>query len=347
MPQTMILTGDVNLMNVTDPSVPFRLVSPLFKQADVVFSNLETCLYDPPDDYDGVGKEGFYAPLGPGGEALKLAGIQAVGNANNVNYGEAAIKASNRRLDELGIAHCGAGNNSIEASKPTIIERDGVRFGFLQRTSVYWPTNQEATPKSPGVAAIKGHTAYQVPLHKIRPEIRQCNRPGVPPIILTWVDPEYLVQFREDVVKLRKQADIVVASCHWGVNEEVLQYMTEIAHTAIDAGADIVMGHGPHVLLPVEIYQGKVIFYGLGSFSFHTGHRGKKFGDWIGMMVRATIESKRLDRIAFQFVRHNDRNETVPRSVSDEQQALVDVATRSSERGTKIAVVGTEAVISV
>ena len=50
--------------------------------------------------------------------------------------------------------------------------------------------------------------------------------------------------------------------------------MTEIGHAAIDAGADIVIGHGPHYSLPVEVYRGKPIFYGLGSFSFHTGHAG-------------------------------------------------------------------------
>ena len=88
---------------------------------------------------------------------------------------------------------------------------------------------------------------------------------------------------------LRAQADIVVASCHWGLHKEVLAYMREIGHAAIDAGADLVIGHGPHYSLPVEVYRGKAIFYGLGSFSFHTGHGGRRHGDWIGMMVRATI----------------------------------------------------------
>jgi poly-gamma-glutamate synthesis protein (capsule biosynthesis protein) len=151
MPQTLILAGDVNLMKNTDPNVPFRLVAPIFKQADMVFCNLECCLYDPPDAHS-VQNEGFYAPAGVGGDALKIAGIPAVGNANNVNYGDAAIRASNRRLDELGIAHCGSGDNLTQARRPVIIERSGVRYGFLQRTSVYWPTNHEATDVSSGVA---------------------------------------------------------------------------------------------------------------------------------------------------------------------------------------------------
>ena len=50
-----------------------------------------------------------------------------------------------------------------------LVERGGVRYGFLQRTSVYWPTNHEAGDNSPGVAVVRGNTAYQVPAHKTRP----------------------------------------------------------------------------------------------------------------------------------------------------------------------------------
>ena len=133
---------------------------------------------------------------------------------------------------------------------------------------------------------IRGHTAYQVPVHKTRPEIPPMNRPGIPPIVVTWADRAYLRAFAEDIAALRRAADIVVASCHWGLGEEVLDYMSEIAHAAIDAGADIVIGHGPHYSLPVEVYRGRPIFYGLGSFSFHTGHGGRRHGDWIGMMAK-------------------------------------------------------------
>ncbi len=204
MPLSMILTGDVNLMNVTDPAVPFKRVVEEFRATDVVFSNLECCLYDPPGGHS-VDTEGFFAHPGAGGEALKRAGIHAVGIANNVNYGEAAIKSSIARLDELKIPHTGAGANRAAARAPVIVERNGVRFGFLQRTSVYWPTNHEAGDNAPGVAVIRGHTAYQLPLHKTRPEIPPCNRPGLPPIIKTWADPKYLQQYKDDVAALRKR----------------------------------------------------------------------------------------------------------------------------------------------
>ncbi len=263
----LILTGDVNLMNVTDPVTPFRRVAEEFRAADMVFSNLECCLYAPSRTHS-FHNEGFYADPAIGAEALRKAAIAAVGIANNVNYGEAAILASIARLDALGIPHTGAGADVTAARAPVIVERAGLRFGFLQRSSVYWPTNHEAGPHDPGIAVIRAHTAYQVPMHKTRPEIPPLNRPGIPPVIITWTDPDYLRAFTEDVGALRARADFVVASCHWGLHKEVMAYMREIAHAAIDAGADLVIGHHPHVLQGAQIYKGHFIVYSLGDLVF-------------------------------------------------------------------------------
>jgi poly-gamma-glutamate capsule biosynthesis protein CapA/YwtB (metallophosphatase superfamily) len=307
---TMILVGDVNLMNVEDARVPFARVGEEMRAADLVFANLECCLYQPPDGH-AVEHEGFFANPDIAGEALQGAGIAAVGLANNVNYGSAAILGSIGRLDRLGVAHTGAGPNLSTARASAVATADGMQVGFLQRSSVYWPTNHEATERGSGIAVLRGHTAYQVPAHKTRPEIPPMNRPGVPPTVVTWADRAYLAAFADDIAALRREADIVVASCHWGLGEEVLDYMTEIAHAAIDAGADIVIGHGPHYSLPVEVYKGRPIFYGLGSFSFHTGHGGRRHGDWIGMMAKVDIGAGGVEAARFRFVRHNAANETV------------------------------------
>ncbi len=340
----MILTGDVNLMHVDDPTVPFARVQDEFRATDVVFGNLECCLYDPPRGH-AVENEGFFASPDIGGEALRSAGISAVGIANNVNYGEGAILASIARLDALGIPHTGAGANVAAARAPAIVQRGGVRYGFLQRSSVYWPTNHEAGANSTGIAVLRAHTAYQVPMHKTRPEIPPMNRPGIPPVIITWADRDYLRSFTDDIATLRQNADVVVASCHWGLHKEVLAYMPEIAHAAIDAGADLVIGHGPHYALPVEVYRGKAIFYGLGSFSFHTGHGGRRHGDWVGMMVRAGIDGGGVTRLGLQFVRHNEHNETVPCRLADEHAEFNDITTRSAPYGTRFIEQGDELLI--
>jgi poly-gamma-glutamate synthesis protein (capsule biosynthesis protein) len=346
----IILTGDVNLMNVDSPTVPFARVAPLFADAALVFSNLECCLYQPPATHS-FHNEGFFADPFTGGETLRQAGIAAVGIANNVNYGEAAILASIARLDALGIPHTGAGADLAAARSPAIVERAGLRFGFLQRSSVYWPTNHEAGPRDPGIAVIRAHTAYQVPMHRTRPEIPPLNRPGVPPAIITWTDPDYLRGFTDDIAALRvpadlvaprARADIIVASCHWGLHKEVLAYMREIAHAAIDAGADLVIGHGPHYSLPVEIYKGRAIFYGLGSFCFHSGHGGRRHGDWIGMMPTVTVGGRGVECVRFRFVRHNERNETVLRGPADEAAELDDIITRSAAWGTRFTPRGDE-----
>jgi poly-gamma-glutamate synthesis protein (capsule biosynthesis protein) len=331
----MILVGDVNLMNLDDPTAPFARVADEFAAADLLYGNLECLLYDPPDGHS-VEQEGFFADPAIAGEALRLAGFAAVGLANNVNYGAAAILGSIARLDRLGIGHTGAGADLAAARAPAIVERGGMRIGFVQRSSVYWPTNHEAGERSAGIAALRAHTAYQVPAHKTRPEIPPMNRPGIPPIVVTWPDRAYLAAFTADIAALRRDTDLVVASCHWGLGEEVLDYMTEIAHAAIDAGADIVIGHGPHYSLPVEVYQGKPIFYGLGSFSFHTGHGGRRHGDWIGMMARIDCDRGKLSGASFRFVRHNDANETVLCPLAAEGESLARLTDRATRTGTRL-----------
>jgi poly-gamma-glutamate synthesis protein (capsule biosynthesis protein) len=341
----LLLTGDVNLMNVDDPRAPFARVAAVLQTADLLFGNLECCLYSPPAERS-LGDEGFYA-LPAAGKALTLAGYHALGTANNVNYGPEAIAQSLRELDGLGIAHTGSGENRAAAHAPAIVERAGMRFGILQRTSVYWPTNHEAGERSAGVAVIRGHTAYQLPLHKTRPEFPPANRPGVPPVIVTWADPQYLARFREEISALRTRVDLVIASHHWGLHQEVLEYMREIARAAIDAGADVVVGHGPHFVLPVEVYRGRPIFYGMGNFSFHTGHGGRRHGDWVGLLARVELEELAIRRIALRFVRHNDRNETLLRSPGEEPAALRELVERSAPFGTRISVEGDEAVVAV
>src|SRR5215208_4582255 len=132
---SMILVGDVNLMNVEDPAVPFARVGEEMRAADLVFANLECCLYEPPDAH-AVEHEGFFADPEIAGEALRIAGIGAVGLANNVNYGSAAILGSIARLDRFGVAHTGAGVDLAAARASAIVTAGGMRVGCVQRSSV-------------------------------------------------------------------------------------------------------------------------------------------------------------------------------------------------------------------
>jgi poly-gamma-glutamate capsule biosynthesis protein CapA/YwtB (metallophosphatase superfamily) len=346
MRHTIRLTGDINLVGIEDPAVPFGLVKDQLHKEDIVFGNLECCLYDPPGqrglgDDTTSGYEGLYAPA-KSGASLNLAGYHGVGNANNQNYGAEAIMASNARLDELAIAHCGTGANRKAAWAPIIIERNGLRCGILQRTSQYWPNNHEAGDTVAGVATMKAYTAYQPPYYKtggIPP-----NRPGMPATVVTWTDTNYLAQYREEVAALRKQADIVIASHHWGYGDEVLEYMQEIAHAAIESGADIVMGHGPHHPMPIEIYRNKPIYYGLGMFCFAFSNKKRHFG-WTGMTANFTLEDKQLVRAAYSLVRQDERTQVLLRSLRDETEQATRVAKLSQQYGTSIELDGDEGVV--
>src|SRR5262249_3094353 len=123
MRRTLMLTGDINLMNVTDPRVPFIRVEDTLRQADVLFGNLECCFYEPAAGHS-VDREGFYASLASA-EALVIGGFHAVGLANNVNYGEEAIRSSLKRLDALAIPYTGAGVNREDARAPAIVSKGG------------------------------------------------------------------------------------------------------------------------------------------------------------------------------------------------------------------------------
>jgi poly-gamma-glutamate capsule biosynthesis protein CapA/YwtB (metallophosphatase superfamily) len=328
----LILTGDVNLMNVTDPQEPFRKVRDALNAADVVFGNLECCLHLPPSRHSHA-NEGFFADPAVGGEALKLAGLHAVGIANNVNYGAGNIAASIARLDQIGVLHTGAGPDLAAARAPAVVARNGLKVGFLQRSSVYWPTDHEARADAPGIAVLRGHTAYHVPMGRTHAGIPPANRPGVPPTVITWADAAYLAEFGQDIAALRPRVDILVASCHWGLGREPLHYMTEIGRAAIDAGADVVMGHGPHDLLPVELYKGRPIYYGLGNLCFRAGHGGRTHARWTGMIVDVTFENGKSAADSFRLVRPNERHETELCRPAEAAELLADLSTRSNALG--------------
>jgi poly-gamma-glutamate synthesis protein (capsule biosynthesis protein) len=335
----VILAGDVNLMGVKDPSVPFSKIAKELSAADLTFTNLECCLFAPPP---GRPDDGYFAPPKAAGEALQQSGIDAVGVANNVNYGTDAIVASLARLKEVGISTVGAGNNRNEARAPLVVEREGCRIGILQRTAVYWPDGHEATATMPGVAAIKGHTIYKTPdPKKSRPGLPPSNRPGLPPEIETAADAESLSIVKDEIKALRSKTDFVIASFHWGLFDDVLTYMTEFAHAAIDAGASIVIGQGPHDhVLPIEFYKGVPIIYNLGALSFQHGPGGKTFHEWIGLLVHLEISSNKISGLTFDFVRQSHDLVISKSPVGAEPDVFEHIAKASAKVGTTLSAEG-------
>ena len=102
------------------------------------------------------------------------------------------------------------------------------------------------------------------------------------------------------------------------------------------------MGYGPHYSLPTKIHQGEPIFCGLGSFSVHTGHGGQKHGNWMDMMVTATIDNKTIKKTSIKLVRHSDANESYFCDPAQEGEELAGLNTRRAKLGTKLVAKGIE-----
>ncbi|MGH2355195.1 MAG: CapA family protein, partial [Chloroflexota bacterium] len=237
-------------------------------------------------------------------------------------------------LDEAGIGHCGGGRTAEEARRPVVIERKGVRFAFLACTSVFWPVGHAAGHDTPGVSTIKAHTAYQ-------PNARIAEMPGGAPTVVTWPDAGQLAAMREDVRRIRERAHIVVLSCHWGVSgsSQTCEYQRAIGRAAIDAGADLVIGHGPHVLQGIETFEGpngaRPVFYSLANFVFDwSAMRGKSLD---GLLVRCTVHRGRPAAVAFIPVQRTAANDPAPldATVGEGRRIVGEVECLSAGYGTR------------
>ncbi|MDR1179782.1 MAG: CapA family protein, partial [Spirochaetales bacterium] len=156
---TMIAASEMILgMRDKSPEWYFEPVEPLFKNADLVFGHLETPHTERPE-YQGV----FMTPPSPmkNIEVLKYAHFSGVTLAGNpiFAYGPPGVEDTVNWLDANGIAHCGAGMNIDEARKPMILERDGVKFGFLSYDSV-GQMGAAATGRKAGGAYVDVLTHY-------------------------------------------------------------------------------------------------------------------------------------------------------------------------------------------
>jgi hypothetical protein len=143
----LILTGDINLMNVADPAEPFRKIVDELHAADVVFGNLECCLHLAPSRHSHA-NEGFFADPAVGGEALMFAGIHAVGIANNVNYGADISRPRSRGSTRSASFTPARGPVSLPRGRPRSLNATGcVSASCSAARSTGRPTTRRATTR--------------------------------------------------------------------------------------------------------------------------------------------------------------------------------------------------------
>lgn len=317
---TLLLLGDFNVQQREDPADALANVHRTLNDAELVYANLEGLLVESKGAARDLPNKSGWTHLGAESvQALVAGNISVVGVANNVAYGRDDIMASLSVLDANGIAHTGAGEDIEAAHEPAIVERSGVRFGFLQYTSKWYDeSKQVATEGAPGVARLKSPDG-------------------------TTIEPGDLDRMLDDIRRLRPRVDVLVVSAHTRdgqrterstsdgsaaepatasraepdlysripVNESLQQvepYQKRLARAAIDAGADIVFGHGCHMLQAVETYADKPVMYCLGNFA----------SDWIrvrnyrdGLVARVVVEDKAVERVSLVPVTRDPESNNV------------------------------------
>ncbi len=252
--------GD-RVCNRDDYETQFAPLLPLLREADIRYCQVEQVFSDKGTPCVSASSVMFRVP--PKYVAsLKYTGID-VGSPNGnhaLQYGQEALIDTVEVLEKNGIKAFGAGKDNNEARKPAILEKKGVKIAFLGYNSIIG-VGEAAEANWPGVVPMRIHTYYE-PL--------ELNQPGMPPRIRTFPEPQDMAAMKEDIEKTRQMADIVVVALHMGIHykrAELSEYQPVVAHAAVDAGADLILGTHPHVLKAIEVYKGKVIFYSLGNFA--------------------------------------------------------------------------------
>lgn len=219
------------IIEAGDPALPLRAIAPLFAASDIAFINLES----PFSDRGSYFEHGliFHAP--PETIAgLTLAGISIASTANNHSRdcGSHGVDYTISWLRCHDIQPLGSSESEAKTHAGVVLSRHQVRFGFLGYT--YDQSNGNWRDVDPRIALA---------------------------------DPAAVCR---DVAALRKHADVVIVSMHHGIEytAKPTPAQIEFAHTAIDCGATLVIGHHPHVIQPEERYKSGLIFYSLGNFVF-------------------------------------------------------------------------------
>ncbi|HRY63512.1 MAG TPA: CapA family protein [Patescibacteria group bacterium] len=238
----IIAVGDMMLSRVVgqkmmakgDYNYPFLAMTDYLKSAELAVGNLETAIT--PGRPIKTGEMAFRADREVA-QTLKDNNFQMLSLANNhtPNFGESGLKDTFQYLTAAGITFVGAGENLEQARAPKITETGGIKIAWLSRTE------QLMVPESYAAGEKRMGTAF--------------------------AEEEEIVGA---IKKAREQADLVVVLLHAGTEytPQPTKKQIALAHTAIEAGAEIVIGHHPHVVQTAEKYQGKYIFYSLGNFIF-------------------------------------------------------------------------------
>lgn len=261
---TILAVGDVGARR-DDLASMFAPVASALGAAPVVFGQLETTV----SDRGAIVPNARLAMRAPSAlaPALAEAGFTMMSFAGNhcLDWGYDAFEDTQRLMADAGVLLAGAGSDLARARRAVIQEQDGVRVAMIAANSIL-PEGYAARVDKPGCAPLRAHTFYEQIEH---------DQPGTPAHIRSHADRADLEALLASIRATRAEADIVLVSLHWGIHMvrgTLAEYQIEVAHAAIDAGADAILGHHPHLMKGIGFHRGKPIFYSLGNFAIEQPH---------------------------------------------------------------------------
>jgi hypothetical protein len=286
-----------------DPEL--KRVLELVRSGDVTIANREGMFFDL-KTFKGTGYgNGMLWSEAAIGPDMKAMGVDMVSMANNhsTDWGAEGLLESQRLLDEVGIVHAGGGHSLAEARSGAVLDTPKGRVALVSTASTF-RVNAGANdafddvPGRTGISTLRTRTIHLVTaaqfgrIRALATELASPLAPAPPPEARE-------VEFQGEIYRLadrpglhydmdlydhagllkavrdaKQKADLVVFTIHahespTGVDDDTPEppdFLVRLFHDAVDAGADVILGGGPHSLRGVEIYKGRVVLYGIGAF---------------------------------------------------------------------------------
>lgn len=242
--------------NSGDYNFPFQFMKSHFSDSDYVFANLEGSVSSVGADTGKPFSFRFEPAVAP---AIAAAGIDLVSLANNhiLDWGRDSLCATTTHLEKVNVAFVGAGCNNDQAEKSTLVTLGNTKIAFLAYTEFY--QGAHATATAPGLSEYS--------MTKIGEKIK--------------------------ALKENEKVDLVFVSMHWGdeYKPRANNYQVTTGYKLIEMGADLVIGHHPHVKQEIERYKNGWIIYSLGNFIFDQSWSKETME---GLMVDISIQNKKI-----------------------------------------------------
>ena len=234
----LLAGGDV-LMTRTEPAGidPFALLDPALGSSDFSLVNVEMAISDRGEPH---WKEFVFRAPPSAAERIAAGGVSVANLANNhaADYGPDALTDTIDLLEEAGVTTIGAGRDADEAYQYRLLSAtNGVRVAFVGASMIV-PSGFPAGSATPGIASAHSPARARV---------------------------------LDTVRAAAAEADAVIVAVHWGIERDTCPSNEQrlLARQLLEAGADAVIGHHPHVLQPVELVGNKLVAYSLGNFIWH------------------------------------------------------------------------------